>query len=311
MARKIYHSRSVDLHQQSLVSATPEKQWDPKNHYGVAPCNFSFEQDEASTLSESWERHPELAAAFKKFMPSGGIDSLRELMQQTISRKVKQRVEQVCRRELKELLQDLGVLVRLMRDKAGMSAQEMLNAAAMATVMGILSEKLRWDRKFYGEPSQAVVEKLKADFDTVFPENYTGGDRKLHEDYIPFLNTLTKLAEGEIRERMLPSLYALSREFIATSIPKDGGDIRVPIRVENGAAVIERSSCLEAWDKFQKYDTMQVDIATSLLQEFRRSKLFSEDNQYKPLIRLLIFVILCIVASRCLSIASVFQPPCK
>ena len=257
-----------------------EEQWDPKDHYAVAPCNFNFNQDGGCTLSESWERHPQLAAAFKKFLPSGGIDSLRELMRQTIASKVKQRVELKSCLQLKELLQDLVVLVRLMRDKAGMSAQEMLNAAAMATVMGILSEKLRWDRRLYGEPSQAVIDKLKADFDTVFPENYTGGIA-LHERYFNFLPTLTQLAEEEIRERMLPVLYDSSREFIAASIPKNGADLRIPIRVENGAAAIERCSCLDAWEKFQKYDTKQAGIATPLLLELRRSNLFSEDNQYQ------------------------------
>jgi len=256
-------------------------EWDPSDHYGVAPCNFQFDQTGGWTLSESWERHPELAAAFKKFMPSGGIDSLRELMQQTIKQKVEERSVRDCKRNLKDLVNDLRVLVRLMKDKAGMSAQEMLDAAAMATEMGILSEKLRWDRKFYAEPSIAVIEKLKADFDRVFPENYTGGDHALHENYNLFLNTLTKLAEEEIRVRMLPSLYELSREYIAVNIPKDGKDILVPIRVKNGASAIERSDCLNAWDKFQKYDTMQVDIATSLLQDFRRSRLFSEDNQFQ------------------------------
>jgi len=253
-----------------------QDEWDAKAHFSRSPFNFSFDENGDFRLSDAWEKHSELAASFKRMFTQGGIDELRDLMQSVIAEKVKQHVDRKCRRDLNRLRQDLEMLVRLMRDRAGMRPEQMFAAGASATSLDILSDKLRFDRSLYAEPSIRVIEKLVFQFNRLFPEDFVGNIAEGHQT---LLMPLALMAEKEIRDQMLPALYQLARAVIELKIGDDGRQLQVPVRVERTAMSAERCNALEAWDKFQAYDVNRGEISKTLTDELQRSRLFSEVDQ--------------------------------
>jgi hypothetical protein len=217
-----------------------------------------------------------MAESFKRMFAQGGIDELRNLMQSVISEKVKQHVDRKCRRDLKRLGQDLEMLVRLMRDRAGMSPEQMFAAAASASELSILSDRLRADRSLYADPSISVIDKLVKQFDRVFPEDFVGD---LAEGHQTLLKPLASMADKEIRDSMLPALYRLTKAVMEVKVDEDGRQLQVPVRVERTAMSSERYNALDAWDKFEAYDVAHGDIGKNLTDELHRSKLLSKNDR--------------------------------